>query len=679
MRSLLGPILLAASVVCAGAMAKGPQPPYAPWGVDLSGMDRATHPGQDFFRHVNGAWLDRTPIPADKPSVGVDRTMVDTVEERTRRILEAGQVGVDPGIGDDVRADARKLADFYSSYMDEERAERLDLAPLSSQFDTIRRAASRDDLIRYQGEGNRRHGMTLLSVAIYPDSKEPQRHALHIGQRGIGLPERDYYFEPAFEATKAAYEAYIAELLGLIGWDDPVGMARAVLAFETELARVSWNATDKLDPVKTFNPTDVATLARETGLPIRDLLSAAGFPRLDRIVLLERAAVMDQAAIWARTELPVLKAWQAFHLVDQAAPYLSERFVAANFRFRKAEIDGMTEASPRWRRGVLTVGSAMGEAIGRVYIARYVPRGLKPEIEVMAGNLRAALEARLAGNAWMAPETRVKALDKLRLLQTKLVAPSRWRDYGALAVRSDDLVGNLERAMAWDWDRQVGKFDTPVDREEWDTTPQTVNAYYEWSGNLATLPAGQMQAPSYDPAADAAVNYGAIGSLLGHELIHGYDNVGRKFDGAGRLSDWWTPADEAEFERRSAALGAQFGTVQALPGLFVNGALTMGENIADLGGLLVALDAYRLSLGGREAPVVDGLTGTQRFFLGFAQSWRGKATDEWLKSQLVSDPHAPHAARVNGVVRNVDAWYEAFGIGPDHALYLPPEKRVRLW
>ncbi|TDR85393.1 M13 family metallopeptidase [Enterovirga rhinocerotis] len=674
MRSLVL-LSLAVAATCFGASALEPEPPYGTWGVDLAGMDRAVAPGGDFFRFVNGRWLDRTTIPSDKPSAGVDRAMMDRVEGRTRLLLEANPGDIAPAL----RPDARKLVDFYAAFMDSGRAERLDLAPVADHLHAIRSAATRDDLIRLQGDGHRRHGMTLLALDIYPDSRDPDRHAVHLGQRGLGLPDRDYYLETAFASTKAAYAAYIAELLGFAGWENAAGMAPAILAFETELAQASWNATDRLDPEKTFNPTDPETVARETGLPIQDMLARSGFAKLDRIVLLERAAVLELASIWGRTDAAVLRAWQAFHVLDRAAPFLSDRFVQANFRFRRGIVDGVSELAPRWRRGVLATEAAMGHAIGRLYVERHVPPGLKGEIETMVGHLRTALARRLERTDWMETPTRTKAVDKLRRLEAQLAWPTRWRDYGALRIARDDLVGNVERAMAHDWDRQVARFDRPVDREDWDTTPQTVNAFYEWSANAVTLPAGQIQPPFYDRRADPAVNYGALGMLIAHELIHGYDNTGRKFDGHGRLSDWWTSRDAAEFERRSAELGRQFGAVEVLPGLFVNGDLTMGENIADLGGLLVALDAYRLSLGGREAPVIDGLTGTQRFFLGFAQSWRGKATDEWLRSQVVSDPHPPHAARVNGVVRNVDDWYEAFGVTPGHALYIAPEKRVRLW
>ncbi len=644
-------------------------------GLDLTAIDRATAPGRDFYRHVVGTWFDRATLPPDRATTGVDRVMTDRIEARTRRILEGDAAGIEEA----ARADAAKVAAFYRAFLDEGRADALDVAPIGGQLERIRAATSRESLVVRPSETDGRLGMNLFSLGIYPDSKAPERYALHVGQSGIGLPDRDYYLKPSLAGTRAAYEAYLAELLGLIGWSDPAGAAASILAFETDIADQSWTAADRLDPERTYGPADVGELERTTGFPFRRLLAQAGFGAQDRVILLEASAVPPLAARFAHAPLETLKAWQAVHLADAYAPYLSARFVDAHFRFRLQHLDGVDAISPRWKRAVAAVDTAMGEAVGRVYVAKHVPAGLRDEIDAMVGRLREALRARLERNDWMSPETRRTALEKLAVLGTKLGWPATWRDYTGLRIAPDDLVGNVERGVVFEWRRQVERFGRPVVRSEWTSPPHTVNAFYDWSLNDVTLPVGQIQVPAYGLNADPAVNYGAIGSLLGHELIHGYDNSGRKFDGAGRLRNWWTEADAAQFEARAAALGRQYDAVQVFPGAFVDGALTMGENIADLGGALVALDAYRLSLEGREDPVVDGYTGTQRFFLGFAQSWRIKASEEWVRRGLVSDPHAPAAVRVNGVVRNMDAWYEAFGIGPGDPMFIPPEARVRLW
>jgi putative endopeptidase len=648
---------------------------YGPWGVDLNGMDSSTKPGDDFFRYANGAWYDRTRIAPDRDSNGVDRILSDVVELRIRDILGRGADGVEAR----ARADAAKIGAFYAAFMNEARAETLDAQPIKPLIQELRAAASRDDLARLMGTSPVTFFSSIFNISIDVDAKAPDKYAVSIGQSGLGLPDRDYYLTPQFADKKAAYLAYVAQILEMIGWEAPQQSAAAILAFETAIAGASWTVAEQRDSEKTYNPTSVAQLQQTAPFPWRRLLEGANLRNLERVVVLENTAVAKIADLFAQTPVETLKAWQAFHLTDSAAPYLSKRFVTASFDFRGKTLGGVLEISERWKRGVSAVNGTMGEAIGRIYATRYFPVEAKKKVEALVEQLRLALKGRIERVAWMSQETKIKALEKLARLNVKVAYPATWRDYSTLEVRPDDLVGNLEAAGRFEWLRKVDRLNSPVDRDEWMMTPQTVNAYYSPNLNEIVLPAAQLQPPYFDPAADPAVNYGGIGALIGHELTHAFDDDGRKFDAAGVLSDWWMPVDAEEFNARAEELGRQYDAFEPFPGTHVNGELTMGENIADLGGTLIALDAYHGSLLGKPAAVIDGLTGDQRFFLGFAQSWRKKTTEDALRQQLVSDPHAPEEFRVNGVVRNIDAWYDAFGVKAVDKLRLAPEARVRIW
>jgi len=648
---------------------------YGPWGFDRTGVDASTKPGDDFYRYVNGAWYDRTRIAPDRHSNGVDRILNDAVELRLRDILERGENGVEAG----ARADAAKIGAFYKAFMDEARAETLDAQPIKPLIQQLRAAVSRDDLASLMGTAPVTFFSAIFSMSIDVDSKAPDKYAVAIGQGGLGLPDRDYYLTPQFADKKSAYQAYIAQILTLIDWEAPRESAAAIVAFETAIAAASWTATEQRDSEKTYNPMSVAQLEQTAPFPWRKLLDAANLRNLDRVVVAENTAVPKIADLFAQTSVDTLKAWQAFHLADSAAPYLSKRFVTAFFDFRGKTLGGVQEIPERWKRGVGTVNGAMGEAIGRTYVARYFPVEAKAKVEALVEQLRLALKGRIERVTWMSQETKIKALEKLARLNVKVAYPAKWLDYSTLQIRPDDLAGDLEAAARFEWLRKVNRLTSPVDRDEWLMTPQTVNAYYNSNLNEIVLPAAQLQGPYFDVAADPAVNYGGIGALIGHELTHAFDDDGRRFDAAGVLSDWWTPADAEQFQVRAEELGRQYDAFEPFPGTRVNGDLTMGENIADLGGALIALDAYHASLAGKPAEVIDGLTGDQRFFLGFAQSWRKKSTEDSLRQQMVSDPHAPEQYRVNGVVRNMDAWYSAFGVQAGDKLRLAPEARVRIW
>jgi putative endopeptidase len=643
------------------------------WGFDLAGADFAKNPGADFFRYGNGAWYDRALIPRDRSSIGVDTALIISAEARIRDILERGEQGVAPS----VRADAAKIGAFYAAFMDEARAEKLDVEPIAPLLGMIRAAETREQLADLMGGG--RQFSSVFGVSIAPDDKAPDRYAVFVRQGGLGL-NRDYYVTPRLAEKKAAYRSYIAQMLDMIGWEAPQQSAAAILDFETAIAQVSWTNAERRDPDKTYNPTPVVALDEAAPFPWRRLFTSADLGALDHVVVVENTAIPKIAAIYARTPVAVLKAWHAFHLADNAAPHLSQRFIAANFGFHSRTMAGVAEQPERWKRAVGSINFAMGQAIGRVYVARYFPSEARAQIEDLVAHLRIALKERIARLDWMSPQTKLKALDKLARLNGKLAYPDKWRDYSALEVRPDDLFADMQAARKFFWQRQVKRLNAPVDREEWGyMSPQTVNASYDATLNEMTFPAGILQPPFFDPAADPAVNYGGIGAVIGHEMTHGFDDEGRKYDGAGVLSAWWTDADAKEFTARAAVLGAQFDGYEPFPGVHLKGDLTMGENIADLGGALIALDAYHLSLGGKAAPVIDGLTGDQRFFLSYAQSWRHKSTDESIRQQIVANSHAPANYRVNGVVRNMDAWYEAFGIKQGDRLYLAPEERVRIW
>jgi putative endopeptidase len=639
--------------IAAAAEPAGSAPTIAGgWGFDFNGADFANNPGDDFFRYGNGAWLDRAVIPPDRSSIGVDTVLSIAAEARIREILERGESGIGPSL----RADAVKIGAFYAAFMDEARAEALDVEPIAPLLQMTRAAATREDVAGLMGTGRRSFFSSVFGLGIDADDKAPDKYAVSVRQGGLGL-NRDYYITPRLAEKKAAYFAYITQLLTMIGWEAPEQSAAAILDFETAIAEVSWSNAERRDPEKTYNPMSVAALSEAAPFPWRRVFASADLDGLDRVVVVENTAIPKIAAVYARTPLDTLKAWQAFHLADGAAPFLSKRFVDASFSFHSRTMSGVAEQPERWKRAVATVNGAMGQAIGRVYAARYFSPQAKTQIDGLVAQLRIALAARIERLAWMSPATKLKASEKLAHLKVKIAYPDKWRDYAALEVR----------------------LNSPVDREEWYLNPQTVNASYNANLNEMTFPAGILQPPFFDPAADAAVNYGGIGAVIGHEMIHGFDDEGRKYDGMGVLTPWWTDADATEFNARAAVLGRQFDTYEPFPGFYLKGDLTMGENIADLGGALVALDAYHNSLGNKPAPVLDGLTGDQRFFLSYAQSWRHKSTDDSIRQLIVSNPHAPANYRVNGVVRNMDAWYEAFNVKPSDKLFLAPENRARIW
>jgi putative endopeptidase len=674
---LITTIFLLSAVVGAmsGAGAGDPsQMTFGTWGYDASGANKAVKPGDDFNAFANGTYLDNLAIPADRSRYGVDEILTEEVELRIKGILESDKVPPPNAV-----ADLLKARVFYQAFMDQDRVDAMGAKPLAPDLADVARAGTRVELAALMGTAVMGFQASLFDLSIETDAKAPNRYAVVVSQSCVGLPDRDYYLQPQFAAERAKYRDYIAQMLTLVGRLDANAQASNILAYETKIADVSWAKADERDPNEMYNPTTPADLAAAApGFNWLPFLEAAGLGDIHRLVAQENTALPRLAAIYAETPVVTLRTWAAFHLVDNAAPFLAKPLADASFAFHETVLSGQLRQLPRWQRGVAVVDDAIGEAVGRVYVAQYFPPQVNAQIIALVGDLREAFAGRIQQVDWMNSETKQKAVRKLSQLTVKVGYPNKWRDYSKLDVR-DDLYGDVARAKSFEWNRKLARLDQPVDRTEWEMTPQTANAYYEPTANEIVFPAAILQAPYFDVHFDAATNFGGIGATIGHEMTHGFDDEGRDFDETGALVDWWTAEDARKFDTRAAMLAAQYDQAEPYPGVHVNGRLTNGENIADLGGVLIALDAYHRFLRGHPAPVIDGLTGDQRFFLAFAQSWREKRRKAAIRQMVVSDPHSPEQYRINGVLRNVDAWYGSFSIQPGDKLYLDPTARVHIW
>jgi putative endopeptidase len=647
------------------------------WGVDTAGMDRSVDPGKDFFAYASGNWARTTQIPADRSMYGSFLVLRDLSEARVRKLVESYKPG-DPAKD----GDQAKVAALYAGFMDEAAVEALGAKPLAPMLDAIRKADSHAAQARLMGQAHGGLGASFFNLSVGDDAKDPDRYTLYLSQGGLGLGDREMYLDPKFAPQRERYQAYIAQLLQLAGWDKPQEAAKAVLAMETEVARAHWTRAESRDRNKTYNPKDLAAFASDaSGFDWPAFFVAAGVDSAPRAVVRQDSAVPKLAKIFADTDVATLQAWQAFRTTDYAAPMMAKAFADAHFDFRQKFLAGQPEQRERWKRGVAFAEGLMGEAIGRDYVALYYPADAKAKMDDLVANVKAAMGTRLDALDWMGPATKAEARAKLAGFGLKIGHPEKWRDYAALDVRSGDVVGNALRSQRFEWDYDRARIGQPVDKAEWNMTPQTVNAYYNSVKNEIVFPAAILQPPFFDPDADPAVNYGAIGGVIGHEIIHGFDDQGRKSDGKGVLRDWWTAEDAAKFEAQAAKLGAQYEAYPfpQLPGMKINGKVAMGENIGDLGGLTIALEAYRRSLDGKPAPRIDGFTGEQRLFLGWAQVWRTLWRDDALRQQLVNGTHSPGHIRAFAPLRNIDAWYEAFGVEPGDALWIAPEERVRIW
>ncbi|HVE71881.1 MAG TPA: M13-type metalloendopeptidase [Thermoanaerobaculia bacterium] len=651
---------------------------YGTWGVDLEGMDRTVKPGDDFFKFASGNWAAKTTIPADKTRYGAFDMLRDLSEVRVRAIVEkwAADKNLKPG------SDEAKVAALYRTFMDEAAVEKLDAKPIQPHLESIKKAEKHEDVARLMARASSGFGRSFFGAGVSDDAKSPDRNTLYVSQSGVGLPDREFYLRDNFKPQKERYQKYVADMLTLIEWPEAEKNAAAIVALETKLAEAHWSRSESRNRDKTYNPMTIAELEKNAaGFPWTLYFKEAGLAKAERAVVRQNTALPKIAAIFAGTPVETLKAWQAFNVADDAAPLLSKRFADTQWEFRSKFLNGQQEQRPRWKRGVGVAEGAMGEAIGRAYVAEYFPADSKAKMDKLVADLRVAMKGRIEKLDWMSPETRTAALAKLNKFGVKIGYPTKWRDYSALQIKEGDLVGNAERIAKFNWQDRVSRLEKPVDKAEWGMTPQTVNAYYASTRNEIVFPAAILQPPFFDPKADPAVNYGAIGGVIGHEITHGFDDQGRKSDGDGVLRDWWATEDASKFETQATRLGSQYETFEFpnLPGLHITAKMTMGENIADLGGILMGLDAYRLSLGGKPAPVLDGFTGEQRVFLGWAQVWRTMVRDDALRQLLMTDSHSPGPVRAFAPLRNVDEWYEAFGVKEGDKNYVKPEDRVKIW
>jgi putative endopeptidase len=667
---------LAESAIAQGADAA---PSYGKWGFDLTGRDLSVKPGDDFNVYASGSYLKTLKIPADQSRWGAFNLLRDLSDARVHAILEAAAATAPQA----PTTDDGKIGAFYRAYMDEAAVDAKGVAPLQSDLDAIRHAQDRDALAAFLGRTSGGFGRPLFNLSVSVDLKTPTAYMATVSQGGLGLPDRDYYLDPKFASKKAAYQAYVQRMLELVGWPDAATRAADVVAFETAVAQASWPRADRRDRNKTYNPTTVDALAAAApGFDWQGFLRGADLSAVSRVNVAENTAAPKIAAVYAQTPLDTLKAWAAFQVADDAADVLPDAFVQAHFDFRGKTLSGTPELKPRWKRAGDLVGSlqeGMGDAVGKVYVARYFPPSSKAKMEALVENLRTAFRARIENNDWMSPQTKAAALEKLANYKIMVGYTTEWRDYSGLKIQSDDLFGDAERARAADWAFERSLLGRPVDRNIWSMTPQTVNAYNAGPLVEVVFPAAILQPPFFDPNADMAVNYGGIGSVIGHEMTHGFDDQGRKIDATGHLRDWWTAEDAAKFDAKAARYGAEFAAYDTGLGVSINPKLTMGENIADLGGLNLALDAYHASLAGGAALVVDGYTGSQRVFLGWAQVWRGIERPDAERQQLVTDPHSPDHYRAVTAERNMEAWYQAFDVQPGEKLYIAPQDRVTIW
>jgi putative endopeptidase len=660
---------------CAGAPPAPPAPPLVS-GLLLSGYDRGVRVQDDLFQFTNGQWLRTTEIPADRSRYGAFDALAEKADKDLHTIIEDSAARhAAAGTPD------QRIGDFYASFMDTAHLDALGAAPLRASLARIDALASPTDILRYFADSGQTGTPSPISLSIDQDARNANAYIPSVSQSGLSMPNRDYYLksDPQFVTLRDQLRSYATRALGLAGVPDPAAEADRMLAVEKRLAEIQWTAAQDRDATATYNKFTVAdATARTPGLDWQTYLDTARVHTPDFII---SEPSFFTALGTALTTVPLAdwKSYLRFRLIDDLSPYLSKDFVTARFEFRGRDLAGQQEMRPRWKRGVTAVDDAMGDLLGQRYVQRHFPPDAKKRIDALIGKLTDAYRSSIDGLDWMSDATKAEARDKLSKLAVKIGYPSKWKDYSRLTVARDDLVGNVLRSAQLEYQRDLDRLGKPVDREEWFTTPQTVNAYYNPTRNDITFPAAILQPPFFDPNADDAVNYGGIGAVIGHEISHAFDDQGRKFDGTGNLRDWWTPQDVQRFTARTQALAAQYSAYEPLPGEHINGELTLGENIADLSGLTVARRAYQLSLAGRPAPVLDGFTGEQRFFLGWAQVWRGKTRDQDLRSQLLSDPHSPNEFRANGVVSNLPEYYAAFDVKPGDKLFRPPDQRVKIW
>jgi endothelin-converting enzyme/putative endopeptidase len=666
--------LATASFLAVGSASYAAKPVYGDWGYDQAAMDRSVKPGDDFWAYVNGAWDKKTQIAADRASAGPFVTLSDAAERDVRQIVE--QLANDPNrdhLG-------QQVGDFYSSFVDTSAIEAAGTAPLKPYLAQINGAKTRSQLLTLFVKPG---FASPVDLDLDADFKNPDKYSAFASQARLGMPSREYYLDDSakMKAHRAAYRDYIITIQKLAGLPGGEAAADRIIALETAISKVQWPAEDRRDIDKIYNPMTRAKLAKlAPQFDWNATLAKAGLTGAKQVIVTEPSAVAGTGKIFASTPLSTWKEWLAFRFVSDHAAYLPKAFDDASFAFYRKELSGVQEQRERWKRGVAAVNGALGEGVGEIYVKTHYPAESERQMTELIGNLRDAYQERISGNSWMDEATRKAALEKLAAFEPRIGHPVKYIDYSSMKVVKGDPLGNSLRAADFDWKLQLKRFPKPVDRTLWGMNPQTINAYYNPLANQITFPAAILQPPFFDPAADAAANYGAIGAVIGHEMGHGFDDEGRKFDPKGALRDWWSPEAAKAYATRTDKLVTQYNGFSPFPGVSVNGKLTLGENLGDLSGVEAAYAAYKKYTAKHgEPPVIDGLTGDQRFFIAYAQAWQEKDREDAERQQILTDPHSPGKYRVNGIVRNVDAWYKAFNVQPGDKLYLPPEQRVHIW
>ncbi len=649
-------------------------------GIDRQYIDPATRAQDDFFKHLHGKWLQTVAIPADKASWGTFNQLHEDTQPQLRGIIEAAAKDGNKVAG----SDAQKIGDFYNSFLDEKKLEELGYSPLNGELAKIRALKDKKQIPAMIGHLNRISVVAPYDFSIHQDARDSTKYIADLGQSGLGMPDRDYYLltnDAKLNDTRAKYQQHIEKMLTLVGNKNAAASAKQILALETELAKVQWTQVETRDPVKAYYKASFAKLNQlAPGYDWKSYLKETGIAgKTNYLIISQSTYITGFNKVLQKTPLDTWKAYFEWHLISNFASLLSKPFVDENFAFKGTVLSGVPSMRPRWQRAVAATQNGLGESIGKTYVAQYFPAERKARMETLVHNLLIAYKQSIDTLDWMSPATKKEAQAKLAKFTPKIGYPNKWRDYSALKIAADDLFGNTMRSNAVAYDRELNKLGKPIDREEWGLTPQTINAYYNPELNEIVFPAAILQPPFFDANADDAVNYGSIGAVIGHEISHGFDDSGSQYDGDGNLRDWWTKEDHKNFAQKTKMLVEQYGAFSPIPGYKVNGELTLGENIADNSGLAIAYKAYKLSLGGKPAPVIDGLTGDQRFFMGFGQVWRGKMRDEAAIANLKADPHSPDEIRANGTVRNQPDFYGAFDVKEGDKLYLPPNQRVIIW
>ena len=647
-------------------------------GIDRATFDTSVRPQDDPFQHVNGAWIAKTEIPADKSSYGSFDILVDKSQTDLRAIVEDAAKAGNKAPG----SDAQKIGDFYDSFMNEARVEQAGMNPLNAELAAIDRLQTKTDLARYFARMFKLNLINPIVGFVDGDAQQPDREILYVMQGGLGLPDRDYYLQddPKLNEYRQKYVGMLTTLLKLSNHGTPDAAAKDIFDLETRLARAHWTNVESRDAVKTYNKRTLAELSKEfPGFDWAAWAAELGIAQAPALVISQPSYVKVFAA--TVNEIPVER-WKPYiraALLNGYAPFLSKAFADAEFGFYGQTLRGVKENQPRWKRAVNTINTNLGEMLGKLYVERHFTGEAKARMEQLVENLRRAFREGIDGLEWMSPETKKEAQSKLAKFRPKVGYPTKWRDYGRVEIMPDDLVGNVTRAFIAENEYQLSKVGKPIDPEQWGMTPQTVNAYYNPVRNEIVFPAAILQPPFFDLRADDAANYGAIGAVIGHEMGHGFDDQGRRYDANGVLRDWWAPKDGEEYMKRAKVIVDQYNQFEPLPGLKVNGELTLGENIGDLTGVVIAHRAYRLSLNGSEAPAIDGFTGDQRFFFGWVQAWRAKEREDSLRQQVLTNPHAPEMYRANGPLRNVPEFYATFAVKEGDRMFLAPEHRAKIW